>query len=163
MGWKAIDLARSKGALPGSPLFSMMKDLKETSKAGNIKGILGHRGDGSQRSQEWCHVLCASRSPHSRARLLGEMEALIYAEEALQEKAVLVPNQHLRSDAQAVDDVKAAPLVDQTQTGAVAPSTPVFTAMPIHPQEERASLGLFHALQPPRDLWVVGWSPRAEV
>ena len=44
LGWKAIEAARSRGALPGSPLFSPAGKLKEITKSGTIKAWKAHLG-----------------------------------------------------------------------------------------------------------------------
>ena len=78
LGWKAIEVAKNKGALPGSPLFSTWNDLKETSKSNTIKAWRAHLGPDvsghSARRSGAMSCICESRSPHPRIRILGKME-----------------------------------------------------------------------------------------
>jgi hypothetical protein len=61
LGWKAIELARAKGAYPGSSLFSSWNNLKETTKTGTIKAWKAQKIGG--------HVLRESRPADSRISL----------------------------------------------------------------------------------------------
>ena len=164
-------MARAKGALPGSPLFSGAGNLRETSKSGNIKTWKAHlnkevTGHSARRSGAMYYVRAGL--PIQELAFLGRWKSnvvLTYAEEALQEKAVEIPTFSEPSRSIEVDKVMDVDTTPKEPMPTVAPSTPALTAMPLEPPpQQQAPEGLFQALQPPRDLWVVtkgrGWRGR---
>ena len=167
MGWKAVEMARAKGALPGSPLFPAANNLKETTKSGMInawKAHLGNEVSGHSARRSGAMYYVRAGLPIQELAFLGRWKSsvvLTYAEEALQEKAVEIPTSMVKPDREVAHELKE---MDDQGPPVVAPNTPVFTAMPQEPPEEHAPSSLFQSLQPPRDLWVVtkgrGWKGR---
>ena len=88
---------------------------------------------------------------------------LQYAEEALQEKAILVPSFHGSEPGDSEDKMKDLPDPSQVMNMA-APATPALTAMIPRPAQNETIPGLLNSLKSPRDLWVVtkgrGWKNR---
>lgn len=171
LGWKAIEVAKDKGALPGSPLFSAWNDLKETSKTNTIKAWRAHLGsDVSGHSARRSGAMYYVRAglPIQELAFLGRWKSnvvLTYAEEALQERAIFVPELHGNPAPQPADalTVHSQPREDQEESR-VAPSTPALTAMRVERPPLEVLPPLSQALRSPRDLWVVtkgrGWKGR---
>jgi len=169
LGWKIVEIARAKGALPGSALFASWNNLKETSKAGNIKAWKAHLGEqvsGHSPRRSGAMYYVRAGLPIQELAFLGRWKSnvvLQYAEEALQEKAILVPSFHGSEPGDSEDKMKDLPDPSQVMNMA-APATPALTAMIPRPAQNETIPGLLNSLKSPRDLWVVtkgrGWKNR---
>ena len=169
LGWKVVEVARAKGALPGSALFASWNNLKATSKSGNIKAWKAHLGEhvsGHSPRRSGAMYYVRAGLPIQELAFLGRWKSnvvLQYAEEALQEKAVLVPGLHNPDGTHVEDQLKDLPVLHR-ELDVAAPATPALTAMIPKPPQNEAIPGLLHSLQTPRDLWVVtkgrGWKNR---
>ena len=171
LGWKAIEAARSRGALPGSPLFSPAGKLKEITKSGTIKAWKAHLGPevtGHSPRRSGAMYYVRAGLPIQELAFLGRWKSnivLSYAEEALQERAMFVPDFHGEnitasgSSPQPPDPPKG---VDSEAPR--APSTPAWTVMRMGEDQIEPCLGLAQSLKSPRDLWAVtkgrGWRGR---
>ena len=152
--------AKAFHATSASPLFPTSKGAR-TSKKGNIKAwkdLWGDRISGHSPRRSGAMYYVRAGLPIQELAFLGRWRSnvvLTYAEEALQEKAVEVPE--LKQQVSNETPVIKPPMS--------APSTPMvstFTAPEM--KAEAQDLSLSKALEKPRDLWVVtrgrGWKER---
>ena len=154
LAWDAISRAKAMGAVCGSPLFISNKKGR-TSKSGNInawKELWGAQISGHSPRRSGAMYYVRAGLPIQELAFLGRWRSnvvLTYAEEALQEKAVEIPDEGKSVS----NEDKAA-----SEPCRVAPSTPMISAMacPSTPgPQDHGELSLAKALEKPRDLWVV--------
>jgi hypothetical protein len=171
LGWKAIEAARAKNALLGSPLFSPAGNLKAISKSGTIKAWKAHMGrDVSGHSARRSGAMYYVRAglPIQELAFLCRWKSnvvLSYAEEALQERAVFVPDLHGTQESSQTGAPMTPSNVTKDPTESLrAPSTPAWTVMKMGEDQVEPNMGLAQSLKSPRDLWVVtkgrGWRGR---
>eukprot|EP00435_Cladocopium_sp_Y103_P041268 s2029_g11.t1 len=171
LGKTAVEHPKKQGFVLDAPLFGTRKAGTEITKSGNIKALKTYLGDGvSGHSPMRGGAMLYVRAglPLQELAFLGRWKSnvvLTYAEEALQEKAVTLPDQGKTLSGTEVFKLKD--MLHGFQKGLqMAPATPARSAMQVE-QEERTtapmtSVEVSHKV--PRDLWVVtkgrGWKGR---
>eukprot|EP00435_Cladocopium_sp_Y103_P009529 s616_g2.t1 len=154
--------AAHKNFLASSPLF-VTERRAQTKKAANIaawKRLFGNEVSGHSPRRSGAMFYVRAGLPIQELAFLGRWKSNIvlnYAEEALQERPMRVPDE-------VQDKMQALP---DTPTGASAPSTPAFITGALQVPEQEAvdsDVSITAVLNKPRDLWVVtkgrGWRDR---